>query len=122
MSQCPHCQRTTEQVKVGCNPSGSQRYLCKVCQRKYTPEPKEQGYPDALRQQALQLYVDGVNFRRIGRILSISHQTVANWVTAYADHLPAEPPCPAGQLEVNELDELFTFVSKKKTSFTSSPK
>jgi transposase-like protein len=122
MSHCPHCQRTEQQVKVGHNPSGSQRYLCQVCHRKYPPEPKKQGYSEQIRRQAIQLYVDGMNLRRIGRTLGLSHQTVANWVNAYADHLPAEPPAPTGNLEVNELDELFTFVGNKKTSRTFSPK
>lgn len=120
MSHCPHCQRTEKQVKVGRNPSGSQRYLCRVCQRKYTPQPNEAGYPDAMRRKAVALYVDGLNFRRIARVLEISHQTVANWVKAHADSLPDAPPRPAGEVEVEELDELFTFVECKKTSSTSS--
>ena len=110
MSQCPHCQRTDQQVKIGHNPSGSQRYLCKVCRRKYTPHPNDIGYPDEVRHRALALYVDGLNFRRIGRILGISHQTVANWVKAHADSLPDTPPVPDDVVEVEELDELFTFV------------
>ena len=122
MSQCPHCQRTEQQVKVGYNPSGSQRYLCRACQRKYTPQPKEAGYPEALRRQALALYVDGLNYRRIGRVLGVSHQTVANWVKAHADSLPDAPPTPTDGVEVEELDELFTFVERKKTSSTSSPR
>ena len=71
MSECPYCQRSEKQVKAGRNESGSQRYRCQVCQRKYTPEPKVQGYSDEVRRQALQLYVDGMNFRRIGRTLGI---------------------------------------------------
>ena len=122
MSQCPHCQRTEKQVKVGRNPSGSQRYLCRVCQRKYTPQPNEAGYPDEMRRKALELDVDGLNFRRIARVLEVSHQTVANWVKAHADTLPDEPPVPGDAVEVEELDELFTFVGDKKTSSTSSPR
>lgn len=122
MSQCPHCQRTEQQVKIGRNPSGSQRYLCKVCRRKYTPQPNAIGYSDELRRKALEMYVDGLNFRRIGRVLDISRQTVANWVNAHADSLPDSPPVPATDVEVEELDELFTFVKSKKTSSTSSPK
>lgn len=119
---CPHCGRTEGQLKIGTNASGSQRYLCKACQRKYTPEPTHHGYADALRQQALQLYVDGVNLRRIGRILGITHQTVANWVAAYAQHLPDTPPAPPAPHMVHELDELYTFVGEKKTESTSSLK
>ena len=120
MMKCPHCERTEQQVKVGSNRSGSQRYMCQVCRRKYTPQPKTRGYPSRIRQQAVQMYVDGLNFRRIARMLNVSHQTVSNWVTEQADRLPDEPPMPSGQLEVNEMDELFTFVGDKKTSFTSS--
>jgi transposase-like protein len=81
--KCVHCAQTEGQVKVGHNRSGSQRYLCKGCGHKYTPEPKPQGY-DVHRQQALRLSVDGVNLRRIERMLGVSRQSVANWVKAYA--------------------------------------
>jgi transposase-like protein len=116
MSQCPHCQRTEQQVKVGSNPSGSQRYRCNECRRKYTPQPHDIGYPDETRRKALELYIDGLNFRRIGRVLGVSHQTVANWVKAHAATLPDPPPLPVTDIEVEELDELFTFVERKKTS------
>jgi hypothetical protein len=36
--------------------------LCKVCQRKYTPQPNAAGYPDEVRRKAPELYVDGLNF------------------------------------------------------------
>lgn len=118
MSQCPYCQRTDQQVKAGHNASGSQRYRCQGCRRKYTPEPKPRGYGEDMRRQALQLYVDGMGFRRIARIVGVTHRTVINWVNAYAARLPDRPPVPDGPLEVNELDELFTFVESKKTTST----
>ena len=105
--------------KIGRNPSGSQRYLCKVCPREYTPQPNAAGYADEVRRKALVLYVDGLNFRCIGLVLDISHQTVANWVKAHADRLPDEPPVSDGDVEVEELDELFTFFERKKTPPTS---
>lgn len=119
MITCPHCQRNGQQVKAGLNRSGSQRYLCKVCRRKYTPAPKAQGYSEALRRQAVQQAVDGGNYRRIGRALGVDHQTVANWVKARSEALPDAPPVPEGELAVNELDEVFTFIGAKKTKSTS---
>src|SRR4029077_13237250 len=113
MKKCPHRQRSEQQVKIGNNASGSQRYLCKVCQRKYTPEPVENGYSERVRREALKLYVDGMNFRRIARTLQVSRQSVANWVKAYAEQLPDRPSWPVGELAVNELDELFTFIGSK---------
>lgn len=112
--KCPHCARTDGQLKIGQNPSGSQRYLCKTCRRKYTPEPLPQGYGEALHRQALALYVDGMNLRRIGRTLGITHQTVANWVKAHACTLPEMAPMPDAPHGVAELDELYTFIGEKK--------
>ena len=112
--KCSYCDQTTQQVKVGLTASGSQQWKCKHCQRKYTPLPKAQGYPDALRQQAVQVYVDGLNFRRIARHLGVHHQTVINWVNAQVDTLPDRPPLPEAVVVV-EQDELFTFVGSKKT-------
>ena len=68
----------------------------------------------SLCERALEMYVDGGNFRRIARHLKVNHQTVANWVTAHA-----EAPVPE---EVNEaeMDELFTFIGSKKTKSTFS--
>ena len=122
MVTCPHCQSTKRQVKVGRNPSGSQRYLCRGCGRKYTPEPTHQGYDEATRREAIKLYVDGMNFRRIGRTLGVAHRTVINWVNAYAASLPDQAPVPGDSQEVHELDELFSFVGRKKTKSTSSPR
>ena len=86
------------------------------------PDPKTRGYDLDLRRQALKLYVDGTNFRRIARHLSVNHQTVINWVNQAAANLPA-PPLPKERqkeapVETLELDELFTFVSQKKSQPT----
>ena len=87
------------------------------CDRKYTPEPKARGYPAAVRKQALQMYVDGINLRRIGRHLGIHHVTISLWVKAYAESLP-KLPMPETTTTA-ELDELFSFVGDKKTESTS---
>jgi transposase-like protein len=116
MITCPYCQSQQRQVKNGKNPAGSQRWKCQWCGRKYTPEPIEHGYPDALRQQAVKMSVDGINYRRIGRFLGVDHKSVMNWVKAHIDQLPPAP-VPA-DLNNAEMDELFTFVGKKKTSST----
>lgn len=123
---CPHCQRADHQQRVGLTTSGSQRYRCAWCQRKYTPQPKPPGYPASVRQRALQLYVDGLSLRRIARHLGVVHQTVANWIMAYALTVPDAPPTPPHDsqhpLAVVELDELYTFEGSKKRASTSSHK
>ncbi len=97
-------------MKIGHNASGRQRYLCKVCHRKYTPVANPHGCSEQVRADALRLYVDGMNQRRIARTLGVSHQSVANWIKAYAEQLPADPPESQDTTQdVSELDELFTF-------------
>ena len=83
MRHCPYCQSTTGQLKTGRNLSGSQRYQCKSCRRKYTPEPNPNGYPGDLRKQAILMCFDGQTFRAIARKLGVNHQTVANWINDY---------------------------------------
>ncbi len=120
---CPTCKATTKQHRAGKNLCGTLRRECRHCERTYTPEPKAPGYDVSVRRQALKLYVDGTNFRRIARHLGVNPQSVANWVNAAAANLPA-PPSPKERrqqtsVETLELDELYTFVSQKKSQLTS---
>ena len=120
---CPTCGETTKQHKAGTNATGTARRECRHCGRTYTPEPKKHGYEASIRHQALKLYVDGTNFRRIARHLGVNPQTVANWVTTAAANLPSPATPKERQQEVSvetlELDELYTFVSQKKSLPTS---
>ena len=116
---CPTCGETTKQHRAGRNATGTARRECRHCGRTYTPEPKHHGYALDLRRQALKLYVDGTNLRRIARHLGVNPQTVANWVDAASANIPA-PPTPKerqqeASVEVLELDELYTFVSQNKS-------
>ena len=119
MKQCPHCQQIDNQVKNGKTSAGSQIYKCKTCKRKYTPEPKINGYSKDRRQQAIRLVLDGNSQRQAARHVGVSHGTVANWFKQYADELPDELPGPGNAVDVAEQDELFTFIGQKKTKSTS---
>ena len=61
---------------------------------------------------------EGTNFRRVGRVLGVNHQSVINWVNAYHAALPAAAASVASP-ETLEMDELFTFVGSKKRKPTS---
>jgi transposase-like protein len=118
MTRCPHCEATEEQTTYGRTARGSQRYKCRACARVYTPEPLPLGYGEGVRREAVRLYLEGTNFRRIGRVLGVNHQSVINWVNAYHACLPAAEP-PVASPETLEMDELFTFVGSKKRGRTS---
>jgi transposase len=87
------------------------------CGHKYTPEPKQQGYLESLRKRAAEMYVDGMNLRKIARHLKVHDRTVALWVRDHAEALP-NAPVPEDVREA-EMDELFTFRGAKKTASTS---
>ncbi len=63
---------------------------------------------------ALRMYVEGSSQRSIARILKVSPQSVSNWINAYVAH-SASP----SQAQSAELDELYTFLKRKKTKSTS---
>lgn len=83
------------------------------CNRKYPPEPKLQVYPESLHKRAAEMYVDGMNLRKIGRQLNVHHRTVALWVVDRAETSP-KAPMPQ-EVKEAEMDELFTFIGDKKT-------
>jgi transposase-like protein len=111
--KCPKCESTQQQVKYGLNKSGSQKYRCNECLAVYTPKPNLNGYAKEIRLLALRMYVEGNSYGAIGRILKVNPQSVANWVKAYTAKLPAAP-VPEKPRTV-ELDELYTYIGKKKT-------
>ena len=75
------------------------------------------GYAATLKQQAMQLYLEGMSLRAIGRLLHIHHQTVTNWINAEAARLPPLVTEMAAT-ETVEVDELVTFVGKKSSTST----
>lgn len=109
---CPKCNQSQSQIKNGRTRAGSQRFLCKLCGYRYTPVPKEGGYDEEVRLQALQLYLEGVSLRKVSRILNVNHQSVANWVNGYANHLPAT--LPPSILEQAMLDGLHPWPPQSK--------
>ena len=120
---CPLCGSSFRQAKHGKTMSGSQKYRCHGCQKVYNPHPQKQGCDQDTRHKALKMYVDGLGFRRIGRLLGVSHSSVVNWVNAYHATLPPVPEVPPNaaeqaKVEVIEMDELFSFVGTKKAAST----
>ena len=59
------------------------------------------------------MYVNGLGFRAIERVTGVNHNTVIRWVRKVASNLPLAPS-PQEIPEITEIDELQTFVGKKK--------
>ena len=106
--KCPKCG-SEKRVKSGLK-NKKQRYLCKECGCNYTGG--QNGYPEHIKKKAIQLYLEGNGFRRIERILKVSHVSVINWVKKAGAKLEKISP-KNEKVEVLELDELC--VNFKKT-------
>ena len=98
---------------------GKQNHICVNCGRQFVENPKyERGYSDEIRKICLKMYLNGMGFRGIERVTGIHHTTVINWVKKVGELLP-DAYDPEEIPQVGELDELETFVGKKKTKFGS---
>ena len=109
---CPKCHRQDEQIKDGFTPAGSQRYRCKSCGCRYTPYAKEHGYDEEVRLQALTLHLEGHSLREIARLLNVNHQSVANWITDFANLLAQD--LPPSILELAVLDGFYVPPHKRQ--------
>ena len=97
--QCPHCAQP-DSIRYGTS-RGVQRYRCQACRRIF--QTLRRGKDPALKQQACQLYLEGMGMRAIGRVLGIHHKTVSRWLVQAAQALPASSP----------QTEVCTFIAKK---------
>ncbi len=120
MQRCPHCQTTERPVKGRFNRTGSQRFQCQFCRRQYTPAPRPPGYDDNTTEMALKLYLDGNGFRRIGRLLSVNHQSVVTWINMDHAKLPTKTAVVPESVSTLEMEELFTFGGAKKSGQLAS--
>lgn len=89
-----------------------QRYLCKSCGYTFTVERKSTAFPAAIKQQALEMYLEGMGFRSIARQLKVSHLSVYRWIRAFGQQ--AAPLQSKQCIDVVEMDELHTYIGNKK--------
>jgi hypothetical protein len=78
---CPKCHKS-DVVKSGIV-KGRQRFHCKLCNYYFTVLKEGKNIDPYYVIKALQLYIEGVSYREIERILGISHVSVMNWVKKY---------------------------------------
>ena len=85
MIDCPRCG-SVYVVKSGIV-KDRQRYKCNDCIYYYTVSNKLGSGNKLQKRQALELYLEGLGFRSIGRILNFSHITIYNWIRQYGKDL-----------------------------------
>jgi len=110
---CSKCN-CSESVKSG-KIKGRQRYKCKECGCNYTVELKSTAKPKSQKKQALHLYLEGLGFRSIGRILGVSNVAVLNWIKNFGKQVQ-ELHADSQEIEMVEVDEMHSYIGQKKTT------
>ena len=108
MAICPKCS-SEKCVKDGII-RARQRYRYKSCEFRHTVQ--QHGKSPHIKRQALELYLEGLGFRSIGRFLKCSHVSVYNWVKSFGEK--AKDLRSDSALKVMEMDEMHTYISSKK--------
>ena len=109
MTSCPRCVKE-DGVKDGIV-RGRQRWRCRECGYRHTVQ--QRGKKAHLKRQAVELYLEGLGFRSIGRFLKVSHVAVYNWIRGFGEKL--EELRSPNEIEVVEMDEMHTYIGSKKT-------
>ena len=68
---CPKCNNT-KYCKAGFA-KNRQCYLCKDCNYRYTVSKRSNEKSDETKRLAFEMYLEGLGFRAIGRVLKISY-------------------------------------------------
>jgi transposase-like protein len=109
--KCPRCAST--HIRKNGKKHGKQNHICVNCGRQFIDSYEQQGYPEEIKKECLEMYVNGSGFRAIQRVKKVHHTTVINWVRELGNALPNSPEYNEIP-EITQVDELETFVGKKK--------
>ncbi|MFT4968215.1 MAG: transposase-like protein, partial [Candidatus Deianiraeaceae bacterium] len=84
---------------------------CKKCGVNFTKNIASK--PLYLKRLALELYLEGLGFRSISRILKVSHVSIYNWIRKFGQK--AKELRKNDEISVVEIDEMHTYIGSKKT-------
>ena len=112
------CRKCTSEalVKNGFM-AGSQRYKCKNCSFQFTRETPH-GKPIKDKILALILYLSGMSMNMTAKIIGVSVQTIMRWIRLFYDKF-ADGTQHDANIEEIEVDEMLSYIGKKKATFGS---
>jgi transposase-like protein len=114
--KCPKCG-STHSIKHGIV-KNRQRYTCKECKYNYTVSKLGKELEKIYIIRSLQLYLEGLGFRSISRVIGISHVTIINWIKKYGKGLEFIR-IERDKEAIVEVDEIYSFVGSKKNEYGS---
>jgi len=107
--QCPKCGSNGKQHLYGKTAKGTQRYRCFDCRKTYVLERR---YSDEFKLQAIKVYFEGNSGRASARIMGMSKSVIWYWMAEYMRNIEEKAD---GDVEVAELDELYTYIKKRQS-------
>lgn len=107
ISRCPACGGH-DKVKAGFVRK-EQRYKCKSCGCHFTG--RQRGMDKAIKRLAMHLYLEGLGYRAISRVIGVSDVAVAKWINPVKDALI---PLRKNRVRVNQLHKLEHFFITKE--------
>ena len=119
--ECKKCG-SSENVKNGFS-HGKQRYRCNKCGKNYVDGDKRCKYSVEKKLRVLKLYLEGVCIMSIERLEGVSNPLIIYWIRNAASMVRAEVqkarlPEEAKEIQILEIDELFSYCKKKITKCT----
>jgi putative ATPase subunit of terminase (gpP-like) len=93
--------------------NGRQRYKCKGCSHYFSVKKPIRHKSNETKQMAIKMYLEGLGFRTIGRLLNISHQTVYKWVKQLGEEHQIRFD-DKQEIDLVELDEIHSYTKHKK--------
>jgi len=113
--QCKRCggEHTVKNGVV----RGKARFRCKACGYNFTSGDGRSEYDAATKQMAVRMYLNNCGFRRIAEIMDVPLATVFTWIQRagqIVDEMVKQRQEDKGDIEILELDELYTYVKKSQ--------
>ena len=114
---CAHCQ-SQNVIRHGKDKVGRQRYRCHDCRRTFQGAQEQVGHRARraeIQARALAAYQERASMRGVCRLFGIGRNTLSGWLKK-ARQLPPLPEtlAPARPDDVLELDELWSFVARRR--------
>ena len=110
-NSCPKCQQKNIVKSVIINKR--QRFLCKDCNYYFTVKKLGKQIDDYFVTKALQLYLEGLSFREIERIIGVSHVTISSWIKKYNIKRPPHSEFHT-TYKVFKQNELIEFIQNEE--------
>lgn len=102
-SKCPRCKgRRLSKAGIVLD---RQRYHCKDCNYFFTRD--QRGAPAELKRLALHLYLEGLGYRAISRIIGVSDVAIAKWINPVKDVLLTVRKENTKLNEMHKLEHFF---------------